>query len=93
MENDGIVINEMKDLVELRKKGNIDIYKVIVTNKKGEKNKLSETIMSLNEDQKALVKQHIDYCVNIFEALSCLDIIEYNDLLIMIEHDSSIKYL
>ncbi|MEL6989411.1 MAG: hypothetical protein AAGK97_16485, partial [Bacteroidota bacterium] len=42
----------------LKKKDNInwqtDIYKVIVTTKKGEKKKLNEVVMSLDEDQKAV---------------------------------------
>ena len=92
--DDGIVINSMKHLLELGKKGSIDIYKVIVTTKKGEKKKCKEVIMSLNEDQKALVKVCIaDTGINIFEALFCNDITEFDDLLSLIEHDSSIKYL
>ena len=94
LDDDGIVICTIWDLLKLKEKGHIDIYKVIVTNKEGEKKKLNEIIMSLNEDQKALVKQIMeDYGTNIFEALSSLDIIEYNDPLTCIEHDSSIKHL
>ena len=48
----------------------------------------------LNEDQKALVKEYIaDTGTNIFEALFFNDITEFDDLLSLIEHDSSIKYL
>ena len=78
MEDDGIVINGIKDLVELKKKGNIDIYKVIVTTKKGEKKKLNEVIMSLSDERKAVV----NLCmkaekVNIFVALRRLNIIDH----------------
>ena len=92
MENDGIVFDGTRDF--LKKKDNInwqtDIYKVIVTTKKGEKKKLNEVVMSLDEDQKALVKDQVDCGSNIFEALSCIDIIEIGDYLDFIEHDSSI---
>ena len=88
--DDGIVINSMKHLLELRKKGSINIYKVIVTTKKGEKKKFKEVIMSLNEDQKSLIKEYIeDIGINMFEALSCIDITEFDDLLNLIEHDPS----
>ena len=46
--------------------------------------------MSLNEDQKSLIKEYIeDIGINMFEALSCIDITEFDDLLNLIEHDPS----
>ena len=46
--------------------------------------------MSLNEDQKSLIKEYIaDIGINMFEALLCIDITEFDDLLNLIEHDPS----